>query len=438
MKPSKNSRTKIKTQRQQKPTTKTTTTTTAMTFDTIIVFAVIAQALLSDPTNAASQQLRGNKAALDPIVAPLPPLVFSQTSIESEAPAQKAENQHRSLVAARTITITNKCEQDITNFHVRYNAEWVPITATKYALRSGSFGDVVVKRGESLTISEVTSEEIHFYALHADFDFATSEWDITEVAKTPTESDILTHITINDSFVFPWYMEEIGDDFRVDLCGSDETATTTSTTTPTTTTTTPTTTTTTPTTTTTTTTPTATTTTTTPTTTTTTTTPTTTTPTTTTTTTTPTATTTTPTTPTTTTKPSSEDSPSDDNTLIIVNNCDTDISHFDGYFDMKLVRPPGSRRYEIQSKTTGRLSIKSGDSVTVDNFVGDEIHFYALDAVWNRRNRDHEVTEVASTPVQSRAYTHVTFTTGAGTQLVFPFYVQEIGEDMVLALCGSN
>jgi len=467
-----------------------------MKFNKTILCTVIAQGFLSDATFAASPQLRGRKAASGPVAisdvhvelkvpesigqhVPRPPLYFSENSVALKAPVHTKNSQDRDRfleqaqeTPPKTVTIINDCEQDITNFRVRYNAEWIPTSDTQYTLISDSMGDVAIDRGESVTLQDVTGDDIHFYALRVEYDFDADQWDVTEVATTSNESDVWTHVTFNDPFgtslQFPWYMEGIGDDLMVRLCGvsEEEPETTTIATTTTTTTTPAITTTTTPTTTTTTTTPinittpstttpnTTTTTTATPTTTTTpatTTTPSTTTPTTTTmpsTTTTSTTTTTASDSPTTTTTRTrtrttteaapTTDPPSDDDTLTIVNDCGTDITHFAGYYDVRVVRDPVTRRFGVRSESTGNVPIGSGDSVTVDGFVGDEIHFYALSAVYDFRLRDHLVTQVATSPVRSRTYTRVTFTTGAGTELVFPMYVKEIGEDKVFLLCGPD
>lgn len=258
---------------------------------------------------------------------------------------------------ARTLTIVNNCAEDITHFRASYNSEWVlREDGRTYRLKYDSTGTLRIPSGDSITVANVTSDELNFYALSAQYDWSTRTWDITEVATTTTKSRVWTHVTFNTNkgaSQFPCYSEEIGDDMLVELCGSNPSPTTV------------------------------------------------------------------------------EQNPA---TLTINNNCGTDITHFQAQYNVNF-----DSTYRLQYESTDSVAITAGASITIDNVRGSDIHMYGLNALYNVATENFVITDVlmSGNYQKSPIFTHVTFTTPQGSSQ-FPFYMEEIGADRVVNLCGSN
>mmetsp|Transcript_23513 Transcript_23513/g.44716 ORF Transcript_23513/g.44716 Transcript_23513/m.44716 type:complete len:324 (-) Transcript_23513:43-1014(-) len=318
-----------------------------------VLLAALIQIFLGSAANAADAA-----NAASNLRARVQPTLSEAFTVWSGPHGNYSMNPRRARsIEAQTLTIVNNCADDITHFRASYNSEWVlREDGRTYRLKYDSTGTIPIPSGASITIAGVTSEELNFYALSAQYDWSTRTWDITEVANTPTKSRIWTHVTFNTdkgAYQFPCYREDIGNDMLVELCGSTPPATTV------------------------------------------------------------------------------EQGAA---TLTINNNCGTDITHFQAEYNVEF-----DSKYQLQYESTDSVTIAAGASITIENVFGSDIHMYGLNAFYNYSTKKFIITDVLAkgNHQKSPIFTQVTFTSPEGSSQ-FPFYVEEIGTDMVVNLCGSN
>lgn len=108
-----------------------------------------------------------------------------------------------------TLTIRNNCGMDITHFQAQYNVKWA-----NGSLDYKEVDDLPIANGASITIENFMDGYIYFYGLNV-----KSYNEFTEVVKAPLKSNLWTHVTVNGTHKFPYYMKDIeaGDVFN--LCG---------------------------------------------------------------------------------------------------------------------------------------------------------------------------------------------------------------------------
>lgn len=98
---------------------------------------------------------------------------------------------------------------DITHFQAQYNVKWA-----NGSLDYKEVDDLPIANGASITIENFMDGYIYFYGLNV-----KSYNEFTEVVKAPLKSNLWTHVTVNGTHKFPYYMKDIeaGDVFN--LCG---------------------------------------------------------------------------------------------------------------------------------------------------------------------------------------------------------------------------
>ena len=316
--------------------------------------------LLSAITQTLSAANAANADNADPNLRARPQPTLSEAFTVWSGPHGNNDsmNPRRTLSnEAHTLTVVNNCADDISHFRASYNSEWIlQGDGQTYRLKYNSTGTIRIPSGDSIAISGVTSDELNFYALNAEYDWSTRAWGITEVATTPTKSRIWTHVTFSTdkgTFQFPCYSEEVGNDNLVELCGSTSLATTVE-------------------------------------------------------------------------QPFA--------TLTINNNCGRNITHFQAQYNVD-----SDSNNQLQYDSTDSVTIVAGASITIDNVRGPDIHMYGLNAFYNYSTKKFIIADVLASGnhEKSTIFTHVTFNTPEGS-IQFPFYMEEIGSDMVVNLCGSN
>lgn len=123
-----------------------------------------------------------------------------------------------------TLTIRNNCGTDITHFKAHYRLGG----QASYGNYYGTVANVGLPKGATLKIYNVekglSKSAVHFYGVHAGYDYSAAvkppyPLKITEVAKAPQKSNMWTHVNINGTHQFPFYMLSIGaGTTTIDLC----------------------------------------------------------------------------------------------------------------------------------------------------------------------------------------------------------------------------
>lgn len=123
--------------------------------------------------------------------------------------------------------------------------------------------------------------------------------------------------------------------------------------------------------------------------------------------------------------------------LTIVNDCADDITHFQATYNSAWDLSEDGQTYQLQYDSMSTIPILSGERITVTGVRGSELDFYALNAQYDRSKQTWDVCEVAATPTESPIWRNVEFNDG-GETLRFAWYREEIGDDMLVELCGST
>lgn len=353
-------------------------------------------------TSSSSKNLRGatnnNSSRRDP------PDLMELFVPPPDRPDMHAENERRARnTQAKTLTITNNCGTDISNFRGFYNARWVyNATANVFNFQYLSTGSVPIVNGANLTVTGVTEDVLHFYGLFAMYDWNNNKWTLTEVAQGTSPSNTFKPVTFTagtERHEFPIWMTEIGDDMEVKLCfeeAAPETTTMATSTvafttisstvasTSTTTTTTPTT-------------------------------------------------STSSTTSATNVQTASTDQSGQPSTFTILNKCGVDIAYFEARYNFRYNE---REQYAYGKTPAGPLS--ANGSIAVSDNTGDTVHFYGW--VGGRNASDVYSFEDAFEDEEYEwsfyfPYAELTTPTGSFRDRV---YEVEIGNDGVVELCGSN